>query len=177
MSHTFCCCVRLKTGCIVIAIIKLIASFWTYFLLGFPYPTVIPLHIVYVVFVYPGFILHNIFGIISGSCLLAGAIKKHKNGYVIITYMVMDMINIALGIFFVIVTCICLRVWDSKHPRYATVLGTCFGIYVCLSIYFWICVYRFYKEERSRPHTYPKVEFHEPTFKLKYFHARNMLEK
>ena len=176
MAKTFCGCVQLRTGCIVIAIIKVMASFWMYLLLLCPFSEKpgsegtgkenvswpdIHRSILILMCKLLVFILHTIFGIISGSCLLAEVTKKHKNRCAIMTYMVLEMINIVMELCIVIVICI---IWSKRnHEGYAAVLVSCFGIYMCISICFWIGVCRLYKvtEERSRPHSYLKDEIHE----------------
>ena len=141
-----CCCVDLRTGAIVMAILQLISGAGT-FGMGAEWQN----------------ILSGLVAIVAGVCLLFGAIKYHQMATLV--YLVLDMISIVLvGVAMIVFATAgtVATVTVSDHPdlqgnedlqgvvqvggAIAIVLVMIpFGIIAFFYIYFWVCAFSFYK--------------------------------
>ena len=148
-----CCCVDLRTGCIIIAVLGLIGSFSSFYS-GIVWGIV-------------GFVA----AIVAHGCLLYGAIKYHK--VTTLVYLVMEMLFIIFYVVLLVLTIVffaegtvvtCWKNWDggaSDGTGCAVVVGiavTILLVYVALiafSIYFWVCVYSFYQDVKRNEITSP----------------------
>ena len=141
-----CCCVDLRTGAIVMAILEIIGGFG---LIGksTEWPD----------------ILNVVVAIGAGVCLLFGAIKYHQMATLV--YLVLQMIEIVLiGVAMLvgIIAGTAVTVAVSDHPdlqgnqdvQGAVQVGGAivvvltmipFGIIALFYIYFWVCAFSFYK--------------------------------
>ena len=134
-----CCCVDLRTGAIVMAILEIIGGLGMFagdeVAIGGAVVTV---------------------G--AGLCLLFGAIKYHKLATLV--YLVLQMIAIVLsGVAMIMVivaaTAVTATVSGSSHVHsnevgaaggvLLGVMASFYGIFASLNIYFWVCVFSFYK--------------------------------
>lgn len=155
-----CCCVDLRTGAIIIAVLGLIASFGNF---------------------QHGVVMGSItlvYGLISNLCLLHGAITYNRTTTLV--FLIMD----AIGIIILLVSWILIIVamasdevspcWKSENGDLkmeyagydavecsvvvAVLVATLVGvtIFLVVSIYFWACVYGFFVDlkQRQTP-TYP----------------------
>lgn len=122
-----CCCVDLRVGAIVIAILDIIAG-----LAGFG----------------RGATWDNIIGCLAllaaGVCLLYGGIKYHQITTTV--YLVFQMIGIVMYGIMVI-----LMLVQGAASGNAQVLGVMVALFLvaCLQIYFWLCVFSFLKGLKS----------------------------
>ena len=142
-----CCCVDLRTGAILMAIVEIIGG------LGMFGKSQLGWHDV----------LNNVFAIGAGVCLLFGAIKYHQMATLV--YLVLQMIEIVLiGVAMLvgIIAGTAVTVAVSDHPdlqgnqdvQGAVQVGGAivvvltmipFGIIALFYIYFWVCAFSFYK--------------------------------
>ena len=153
-----CCCVNLRTGAIIIAVLGLLASFG-----NFQNGLVVG-------------ILTLVGGIVANLCLLHGAIKYNRTTTLV--YLVMEAIFIILyivGLIFIIIgltnssvkECMSGDNWDTviaykDSPVTCSVivgiliaLLVAFIIGIAISIYFWVCVYSFFDDlKRQQFHPY-----------------------
>ena len=126
-----CCCVDLRTGAILMAIVEIIGG------LGMFGKSQLGWHDV----------LNNVFAIGAGVCLLFGAIKYHQLATQV--YLVLQMIAIVLtgvGIIYAIV------VFAALSGAAVTLIVIPLIIYVIFAsvhIYFWVCVFSFYKAMKT----------------------------
>ena len=138
-----CCCINLRIGCIVIAILQIVGSLG---IIGIPlyhsppYDTCL--------------IIDCLAGVTSGICLLIGGIKS--NASAILVYLILAVINfiirfvvwtltIGLGAVFVIFYGSHKRPQiDGGHVLVVSIIGISITV-TALSIYFWFCVCRFYQ--------------------------------
>ena len=142
-----CCCVDLRTGAIVMAILQLIAGAGM-FANGGAWQD----------------ILNAVVGIGAGACLLFGAIKYNQMATLV--YLVFQMIAIVLvgvAMLVVIIGGTAVTVAVSGDPDLhqgnqdvqdavqvggaIVIVMACvmYGIYASFYIYFWVCVFSFYK--------------------------------
>ena len=142
-----CCCVDLRTGAIIIAILGLLGSFGNF-------GSGIAIGIVTL-----------IGGIVANVCLLVGAIKYNRTTTLI--YLIMEAIFIILyivGLVLLIVVLAgtgmsaCWDNWDLEVEfngdvaNCAVAVGilsallVAFSIGIAISIYFWVCIYSFYQD-------------------------------
>ena len=157
-----CCCVELRTGAIIIAVLGLIASFGS-----FQHGVVIG-------------IIFFVYGLVQNLCLLHGAIKYNRTTTLV--YLIMEAIFIVL----LLVNWIMIIVgmasdeakpcWKSENKDLEIDLewsgwdkascGVIVGVLVALfvvvtimmaiSIYFWACVYGFFVDlKQQQSPTYP----------------------
>lgn len=165
-----CCCVELRIGAIIIAILDL--------LIGIPYfavaiwASVGITHVTTDVYtsdtpIYSVFIAITVFNYLTsvvalgmGLCLLLGSIFHNK--IAILVYLVVKMIGIVVasiglivGIAGAILVGVALSLNDRNtiiHPSYGLLAAIICAIVftfisILLQIYFWICVYAFYTRE------------------------------
>ena len=141
-----CCCVDLRTGAIVMAILQLIGGAGM-FGMGAEWQN----------------ILSALVGVGAGVCLLFGAIKYHQMATLV--YLVLQMVEIVLiGVAMLvgIIAGTAVTVAVSDHPdlqgnqdvQGAVQVGGAivvvltmipFGIIALFYIYFWVCAFSFYK--------------------------------
>ena len=155
-----CCCVDLRTGAIIIAVLGLIASFGNF---------------------QHGVVMGSIslvYGLICNLCLLHGAIKYNRTTTMV--FLIMDALYIVLLLVFWILIIVAMAsdevspCWKSENKEVkmeyagykdvecavivavlvATLVGT--SIILAISIYFWACVYGFFVDlKHQQTPTYP----------------------
>ena len=159
-----CCCVELRTGAIIIAVLGLIASFGS-----FQHGVVIG-------------IIFFVYGLVQNLCLLHGAIKYNRTTTLV--YLIMEAIYIILLLVSWIMTIVGMAsdevkpCWKEENLNDDTkidlgwsewdaascsvIVGVLVAIFVVLtimmaiSIYFWACVYGFFVElKQQQSPTYP----------------------
>ena len=159
-----CCCVDLRTGAIIIAVLGLIASFGS-----FQHGVVIG-------------IIFFVYGLVQNLCLLHGAIKYNRTTTLV--YLIMEAIYIILLLVSWIMTIVGMAsdevkpCWKEENLNDDTkidlgwsewdaascgvIVGVLVAIFVVLtimmaiSIYFWACVYGFFVElKQQQSPTYP----------------------
>ena len=126
----FCCCIELRIGCIIWAIVDLISNFCLF-------STVNISPDIYVI------TSGNVIGTISCCCLLYGAVKN--NWIAVLVYLVLDMLKI---VFYLICAVYML---DSAGAAGAPAdflisVGVVITISVLIFLYFWSCVFSFFKK-------------------------------
>ena len=148
-----CCCVDLRTGAILMAIVEIIGG------LGMFGKSQLGWHDV----------LNNVFAIGAGVCLLFGAIKYHQAATLV--YLVLQMIAIVL----LVVAMLMMIIWatataaavsgnhgvQGNEGGVAMVIATAvmiYGIVASLHIYFWLCVFSFYKGLKTGEIAFPAYE-------------------
>ena len=162
MLHKFCFCIKLRTGCICMAIMGIIGRSWAGIGNGIGWlyivPDIIPHPWRSVVS-----IANGILGIVASTCLLHGAMRNNRTTTKVYLFMVIVLIAfLCIAVTFGIVT-ICSEKWrtyyttDGCHndtdytdcPKiviwtiYSLALDT---IDLCAYIYFWVCAYSFSHE-------------------------------
>lgn len=142
-----CCCVELRTGAIIIAILGLIGSFGS-----FNRGVVIG-------------IIFFVYGLISNLCLLHGAIKYNRTTTLV--FLIMDAILIVLLLVNWILIIVemdsddvkpCLNKKSLLFPETEIKCGVVVGVLIgliwtitmALSIYFWACVYGFFVDLKQQ---------------------------
>ena len=139
-----CCCVDLRTGCIVIAVLGFIGS-----LSSFQHGIVWG-------------VVGLVASIVAHGCLLYGAIKYHK--VTTLVYLVMEMLFIIFYVVLAVLTIVvlsgggvasCLDNWDGVSDdgtgcavfvSIAIVVMLVYVALIGLSIYWWVCVFSFYQD-------------------------------
>ena len=141
-----CCCVDLRTGAIWMAILEIIGGLGMFGKSQLGWPDV----------------LNAVVAIGAGACLLFGAIKYHQLATRV--YLVLQMIAIVL----VVVAMLMAIIWataaaaavserhglQGNEGGVAMVIATA-GIFASLHIYFWLCVFSFYKGMKTGEITFP----------------------
>ena len=137
-----CCCLDLRTGAIVIAVLGIVGSFGN---LAFS--------------TYWMMIGEIIWRLVVSFCLLFGAIKV--NEIAVLIYLILNMLQIisefAVGIFLLVAgTALKVASQDAvtQHDKnlYGTagtaaiIGGVCVILWACFQIYFFICIHSFYKK-------------------------------
>ena len=144
-----CCCVDLRTGAIVMAVLEIIGG------LG----------------MFAGGLWQDILSAVvtigAGVCLLFGAIKYHQLATLV--YLVLQMIAIVLSgvaMIMVIIAATAITATGNSGVQgnavggtsvivLASVLAAFYGIFTSLNIYFWVCVFSFYKGLKTGKITSP----------------------
>jgi len=137
-----CCCVDLRTGAIVIAVLGIVGSLGN-----------LALVINWIT------IIEVILGLLVSFCLLFGAIKENK--IAVLIYLILQMIEIilmfAVGIFYLVrgsewkvasqdaVTQHDKNLYGAVGTEFI-IGGVCVILWACLQIYFFICIHSFYKK-------------------------------
>ena len=121
-----CCCVDLRTGAIVMAILQLIGGAGM-FGMGAEWQN----------------ILSALVGVGAGVCLLFGAIKYHQQATLV--YLVLQMIAIVLIVVAIIVAIVAFAALSGAAVTLIVIPLIIYGIFVSVHIYFWVCVFSFYK--------------------------------
>ena len=129
-----CCCVDLRTGAIVIAVLDILNGF--------------------------GNFSQGATGIVSGIALLVagalplyGAIKYHQMA--VLVYLILEVI----GIILLLIMAILVFVAGAQYGDIGAVaiIGVVIFIVAALHFYFWLCVYSFYKGLKSGSITSPEA--------------------
>ena len=153
-----CCCVPLRVGCMVLAVIGLMGA------VGL----IISGHSNW------SNVVYGIFNIVPYAALLLGAIQNNHTA--ILFYLVLEAIAVILGIVFGVivvaastailttgldVNCSQLNQLSGQHLNLSAqdcnevkagaigIIAATFWISALLNMYFWACVYSFYKELKS----------------------------
>lgn len=131
MLSKCCCCVELRTGAIVIAVLQILGALGN-LSNGLSWETLI----------------YAVIGVACGACLLFGAIKNNAVGTLI------NLILTAIGIVWTIIIAAIFFYGSAVayHSDQATawaIAGVVSLICAGLNIYFWICVFSFHKEIKS----------------------------
>ena len=124
-----CCCVDLRTGAIVLAVLGIINSFCLLSSGGFGWEGIILL----------------ILGLSTYGCLLFGAIKNNRTATLI--SVVMEMIYIVWMVIVLILLITLGRaaaVGTKSDSTVDAAIAVCV-VSVGLQVYFWICIYSFYQ--------------------------------
>ena len=125
-----CCCVDLRFGAIVIAILGVVDGIGAFFTIngavGYDGLTTIQ---------YIFMCLGGAVKIIAGLCLLFGSIKYHQS--TTLAYLVLQMLSIKI----VVIGC-AMGLIGSAYPLDALYV---YSTKIILNIYFWSCIYSFYK--------------------------------
>ena len=154
-----CCCIELRAGAIALAILQVFGSFIDLAAIGQDGRTW--LHVT-----------NTVFGLAAGILLLGAAIKRNLTATLV--YLVLDMINILFGVVCAIIMFVAAAQFStSKDDVHAleelsrdfgmqltnedldTLQSTCnmagvgLVILAVISLYFWICIYSFYKNLKS----------------------------
>ena len=142
----FCCCVDLRVGAIVIAILEIIITGGGYSYFGALFE------------LYSASVCAGVLSLIAGLCLLIGSIKYNKIGSIV--YLVLKMIHIVGTM--VVTILLALIFFGALKPMiigieindsidgvgFALVSTIYFLIYLLctpINIYLWGCVFSFYK--------------------------------
>ena len=148
-----CCCVDLRTGAIVIAVLGLLGSF-----ANFQHGLVVG-------------IISCVGGLAANLCLLHGAIKYNRTTTLV--YLILDaifMILLLVGLILIIVglssstlspcfkseTSAAEIDWNGTMVTCSVTVGiliallVSFIIGIAISIYFWVCVYSFYDDLKKQ---------------------------
>ena len=136
-----CCCVDLRIGAIVIAILGVVEGIGA-FLNAYGYGLIHLDQIDTNGFITMQNIVMCVAGairIIAGLCLLFGSIKYHQP--TTLAYLVLHMLSIKI----VVIGC-ALGLMGSIYPLYALYV---YSTTIILNIYFWSCIYSFYKGLQS----------------------------
>ena len=121
-----CCCVDLRTGALVMAVLQLIGGAGM-FANGGTWPD----------------ILNAVVGIGAGACLLFGAIKYHQMATLV--YLVFQMIAIVLiGVALLVVIIVPVASWGVAI-EFLIAPMIIYIIFASFHIYFWVCIFSFYK--------------------------------
>ena len=144
-----CCCVDLRTGAIVMAILEIIGGFG---LIGksTEWPD----------------ILNVVVAIGAGVCLLFGAIKYHQLAtrvYLVLQMIAIVLLGVAMLMAIILATAAAAAVSGNHGVQgneggVAMVIATAvmiYGIVASLHIYFWLCVFSFYKGLTTGEITFP----------------------
>ena len=152
-----CCCVDLRTGAIVIAILQLIGGAGCFGMGASEWQN----------------ILNGVVGLLAGVCLLVGAINYHQTATLV--YLVLDMIAIVLvgvAMAVIIIGGATVTASASGYPDlqdnqgaqdvvtafgaiFITIFAIVYGLIALFYIYFWVCVFSFYKGLKSGEITSP----------------------
>ena len=147
-----CCCVDLRTGAIVIAILQLIGGAGCFGMGASEWQN----------------IMNGVVGLLAGVCLLVGAINYHQTATLV--YLVLDMIAIVLAgvaMAVIIIGGATFTASVSGNPDFQdnqgaqdvvtafgaifiTIFAIVYGLIALFYIYFWVCVFSFYKGLKSR---------------------------
>ena len=154
-----CCCIDLRIGCIVIAILQIVGSLGISGIPIFHSPPYVTC-----------FIIDCLAGVTAGICLLIGVIKFEASA--ILVYLILAVINfiirfvifgftvfilLGLNLLWCLYAALPPKNWNAppleSHKRCQIIEGHVLEISIigipitvmALSIYFWVCVYRFYK--------------------------------
>ena len=146
-----CCCIELRTGAIIIAVLGILGSFG-----GFGNGWIAGVCVL-------------ILGLVANCCLLHGAIKYNKVTTTI--YLVLEMISIILivaaAVFAIVVIAGATAVgtaassWDAGNVASTAVLVVgivslvAYIIGIALQIYWWVCVFSFLKELKRTDLPFP----------------------
>ena len=136
-----CCCVDLRIGSIVIAILGVVEGIGA-FLNAYGYGLIHLDQIDTNGFITMQNIVMCVAGairIIAGLCLLFGSIKYHQP--TTLAYLVLHMLSIKI----VVIGC-ALGLMGRIYPLYALYV---YSTKIILNIYFWSCIYSFYKGLQS----------------------------
>ena len=141
-----CCCVDLRTGAILMAIVEIIGG------LGMFGKSQLGWHDV----------LNNVFAIGAGVCLLFGAIKYHQLGtrvYLVLQMIAIVLLGVAMLMAIIWATAAASAV-SERHGLQGNEGGVAtavmiYGIFASLHIYFWLCVFSFYKGLKTGEITFP----------------------
>ena len=127
-----CCCVDLRTGAIVMAILQLIGGAGMCGMGAY-------LNILSDILVYPSI---GIF-VGAGVCLLFGAIKYHQLATQV--YLVFQMIAIVLAGVGIIYAIVVFAALSGAAVALIVIPVIIYVIFASVHIYFWVCVFSFYK--------------------------------
>ena len=127
-----CCCVDLRTGAILIAVLGIVGSLGS-----------LALKTDWIT------ITEVILGVLVYFCLLYGAIKI--NTIAVLIFLILDVIQIILvfaeGILFLVGGSLLNVVSQGEAVGIAAIIiGVCIILWACLQIYFFICIHSFYKK-------------------------------
>ena len=131
-----CCCVELRVGTIVIAILQIIGGLGN---LGAG----------------QGWnnIIGMIMGVAAGACLLYGAIAYNPTATLV--NLIFSMIGIVFCVIIAIIAFASIAAIPKHNPNAGASTGVAIGagvsflIVAAVEVYFWICVYSFYKALKS----------------------------
>ena len=144
MLSVCCCCVPLRTGSILLAVLGILQGLFSFCQGNWPY------------------IISGIIALAYGGCLLFGAIKYHEKA--VLVALIIQGVNLAISALFCIIIlasigsvdptlandCEDLRISKSQCDEVkSATIGTLEGAFIAsilLNVYFWICNYSFYKE-------------------------------
>ena len=144
MLSVCCCCIPLRTGSIVLAVLGILQGLGSFGQGYWPY------------------IISGIIALAYGGCLLFGAIKYHEKA--VLVALVMQGTNLAISTIFCIIIlasvgfivpalandCEDLGLSGSRCDELKSgTIGILAGFFIgsiLLNVYFWICNYSFYKE-------------------------------
>ena len=118
-----CCCIELRLGCMIIAVLGFIAS-CAFFAAISPWDDRDYL-------VVPG----NVLGILGNLCLLFGAYNSHKTAVAL--YLIAEGTQIACYFGFAI--------WMFTYGVVGLAFGVPILLYSCAWIYLWLCVFSFFQ--------------------------------
>ena len=143
-----CCCLPLRTGCMVIAILTIIHSF-TWYIFGSRGPRV---GYGYIVFI-------NLWGLAEGTCLLIGAFVS--NATLVLVHLILAIIGTVVTLILMIVNMVLWNTVNTGTPNQAEQVGA--GLVVMIwaivisvlviaylvKIYFIVVAWFFYKELKT----------------------------
>ena len=141
-----CCCVDLRIGAIVIAILGVVDGIGAFFTIneGVGYDGLTTIQYIFMC-------LGGAVKIIAGLCLLFGSIKYHQP--TTLAYLVLNMISIH----FVVIGCAIGLIQSTggiyigyfNGLFYISYILVIFSTEIILNIYFWICIFSLYKGLKS----------------------------
>ena len=147
MLKKCCCCIDLRAGCIIIAILGIIASSgW------FAYNSKDDNGSYYVV------VSGSVLGLIGNICLLFGAIMTNK--IAVAVYLALELIHLVLSFVFSILLFVAAGLGAGSSTSTVSnaasstflVAGIMALIILLISIYLWLCVFSFFlKIKREEP--------------------------
>ena len=143
-----CCCVDLRTGAIVMAILEIIGGLG---LFGKGVSAGL----------WPD-ILNGVVVTGAGACLLFGAIKYHQLAtrvYLVLQMIAIVLLGVAMLMAIIWATAAASAV-SERHGLQGNEGGVAtavmiYGIFASLHIYFWLCVFSFYKGLKTGEITFP----------------------
>jgi len=122
-----CCCIDLRAGAIVIAVLNILAGLGNFKNIN-EWESIVA----------------GIVGILAGACLLFGAIKYNQIG--VIVHLVFSMIAIVM---YVILGIIILVLALQHAVYYILAFMAAYFIAAMIQLYFWLCIYSFLQGLKS----------------------------
>ena len=140
-----CCCVDLRSGCIIIGILQILGGLGNFRFLDWIT------------------IITGIVNIGSGACLLFGTIKYNQVGILInlICTVIATVLGFVVAILFFIGASASINE-DSDDFLFGIIVGVIFLVVVAVQIYLWLCIFSFYMKLKCGDIAAPGTAVHQP---------------